>query len=469
MPIFNLKVLTNDGAGTYLDMDVDPSGGTVTVASNGLTNIAQDATPTVGEGATYDAEDERLTLPITILGFATTANKTTADYAVGDTLTLSSGSQTIYAVPSTSRLSVDVSTLAGWDALAAGAHDITIVAKASGFKDSAPSAAVQVTKAASTKTLAAGTYKWKDYVSTYISNGTMQLSFSSNSETFTKMNFVSGEGGLIYYAKADGTSIFAYGDDQGWSATNIAYQTIILSSEQEVSQEFYDNYITTGALVKQATKGDIITIEDKQYRILKMNGTVAEVLAMYDASATQEFNADESQTYENSSLDTYCNTTFYNSLSSAMQNGIVAKTFQQDSWYWSSGTSGGSGNPIYQGTYQTTNNYRLGLSNAAFGSSISRKCYVLSVQDVIDYFGVTTSMGSADTTLTSENVWKMFWNQTTSPGSTYPWLRSALAEESARAFRVVGANGGFYSSVVYVSSAVRPAFQIDLSKISWSK
>lgn len=103
-------------------------------------------------------------------------------------------------------------------------------------------------------TLAAGTYKWKDYVSNYIRPGEMQMSFTSNSEVFVEMNFTGGEGGLIHYKKADGTSIFAYGDDQGWSATNIAYQTIILSSEQEVSQEFYDNYITTGALVKQATK-----------------------------------------------------------------------------------------------------------------------------------------------------------------------------------------------------------------------
>lgn len=49
---------------------------------------------------------------------------------------------------STSRLSVDLTTLAGWDALSAGAHDITVVAKASGFKDSEKSAAVSVTKAA---------------------------------------------------------------------------------------------------------------------------------------------------------------------------------------------------------------------------------------------------------------------------------------------------------------------------------
>lgn len=49
------------------------------------------------------------------------------------------------------RLSVDVPTLPGWANLSAGEHNITIVAKANGFKDSAPSVAVQVEKAVEAK------------------------------------------------------------------------------------------------------------------------------------------------------------------------------------------------------------------------------------------------------------------------------------------------------------------------------
>lgn len=56
-----------------------------------------------------------------------------------DTITVTSKS-------STPRKSVDLTTLAGWEALSSGTHNITIVAKANGFKDSAPSAAVQVEK-----------------------------------------------------------------------------------------------------------------------------------------------------------------------------------------------------------------------------------------------------------------------------------------------------------------------------------
>lgn len=216
-------------------------------------------------------------------------------------------------------------------------------------------------------------------------------------------------------------------------------------------------------------KGDLITIENKQYRVLKINKTVAEVLAMYDSTTSQKFDARSSgynNTYANNSLDVYLSQTFYNSLSTAMQNAIVAKTLQQDSWQWNGGSSAIAN---YAGTYQTTNNYTLSLMSTTFGSSISRKCYVLSCQDVIDYLGVTTSMGSADTTLTSENVWKMFWNQTTSPGSTYPWLRSANAAYSSSAFAVYGAYGSLSGNYVDYSSAVRPAFQIDLSKIEFTK
>ena len=44
------------------------------------------------------------------------------------------------------RKSVDLTTLAGWKALPAKTYDITIVAKANGYRDSAPSTAVQVVK-----------------------------------------------------------------------------------------------------------------------------------------------------------------------------------------------------------------------------------------------------------------------------------------------------------------------------------
>lgn len=225
----------------------------------------------------------------------------------------------------------------------------------------------------------------------------------------------------------------------------------------------FSNSVTVTKGSTMPVKGDLITIESKQYRVLKVNGSVAEVLAMYNATTSQTFGLNN--TYAGSSLDTYCNNTFYGTLSSTIQNAIVSKTFRQDSWLYGSTASGEIAK--YNGTHQTEN-YTLLLMSTTFGASISRKCYVLSCQDVIDYLEVTTSMGSADTTLTSENVWKMFWNQTMSSGSTFPWLRSAEFDLSSAAFTVYGNIGVLGNFSVDKSNAVRPAFQIDLSKIDWS-
>ena len=214
-------------------------------------------------------------------------------------------------------------------------------------------------------------------------------------------------------------------------------------------------------------KGDIITMGSKQYRVLTIAGNVAEVLAMYDASTSQALDTSvKRNVYANSSLDVYLSQTFYNSLSTTMQNAIVAKTFQQDSWYYGNKSSAIA---KYKGTYKTTSDYTLSLMSTTFGASISRKCYVLSCQDVIDYLEVTTSMGISDTTLTDANLWKMFWNQTSSPGSINLWLRSANSDYASEACYVYGAYGILNNNDVGNTFVVRPAFQIDLSKVEWSK
>lgn len=221
--------------------------------------------------------------------------------------------------------------------------------------------------------------------------------------------------------------------------------------------------ITAKKIPPMPLKGDIITIENKQYRVLKMSGYVAEVLAMYDAGGSRKFG--DNNIYAGSSLDEYCNSIFYGSLSSKVQSAIVPKTFKQDSWFRASEPGAVA---YYNGTFLNSNNYILSLMSTSYGKSISRYCYVLSCQDVIDYLGVTVTMGFTDTTLTSENVWKMFWNQTTSPGMTYPWLRSANSKYSDFAFRVTGSDGYLSSYDVSYARAVRPAFQINLLKIDWT-
>ena len=214
-------------------------------------------------------------------------------------------------------------------------------------------------------------------------------------------------------------------------------------------------------------KGDIITIDDKQYRVLKIEGTVAEVLCMYDANRLIKFDTNSSynNTYAGKNIDTYCNNTFYSGLSSAMKSAIVDKTFTQDSWGRSTSVPTQS---HYTGRYGSST-YYLALVNAAFGTSITRHCYCLSIQDVLDYLEATTSMGTSDTTLTDTNVWKMFWDVTTSQSDKPIWLRSADSSNSLYAFNVRGNSGFLGYDRVDNTYAARPAFQIDLSKIAWSK
>lgn len=228
--------------------------------------------------------------------------------------------------------------------------------------------------------------------------------------------------------------------------------------------------------VVMPTKGDLISMTlgnatpaagtNNTYRVLSVNGTQAEVVAMFDQVTSQAFGSNN--TYVGSDLDTYF-TTWYNNLSADAKSAIVAKTFTQDSWYW-----GTSGNPDYNGTYWTSSNpakaYQVSLGSTTYGTEITRNVYALSVQDIIDYLGVTSSMTTANTTLTAANIWTLFWNTTSAPGKpTYPWLRSARADNSNYAFHVYGNYGHVYSNSVVNVCAARPAFTIDLSKIEWSK
>lgn len=207
-------------------------------------------------------------------------------------------------------------------------------------------------------------------------------------------------------------------------------------------------------------KGDILTIESKQYRILKINGNIAELLSLYDTGTKVQF----ASSYAGSGVDTYCNDTFYNSLSSTMKAAIIDKTFNQDSW-----SASASGSSVYIGKYtkdSATHTYNVSLSSAAFGPSITRHCYCISVQDIINYLEVTTSMTDSNTTLTDTNIRTMLWNNV-NYSSSILWLSSAYSAMSGFVYMVPGNIGNLQSTMGMLSQIVRPAFQIDLSKIEY--
>ena len=227
-------------------------------------------------------------------------------------------------------------------------------------------------------------------------------------------------------------------------------------------------------------KGDLINLNldgqgAKQYRVLSVNGNVAKVMAMYDTlksaynstSTTTTMGSLTVQKYEGSTLDTYLNTTWYNTLTSATKAAIVPENVVCDAWYWSRSTA--SGDPVYKGTYGTTNsNYSIGKYADGTLNIRNRNVFALSVQDVIDYLNDSSIQVDTTAILRSVNIWKMFWNDEVQHYE-YPFLRSSNASNYEGAFGVYGNDGRLGNrSVSSSNSVVRPALNLNLSQIEFS-
>ena len=199
------------------------------------------------------------------------------------------------------------------------------------------------------------------------------------------------------------------------------------------------------------SKGQIITMNldgtDREYRILKLDGDIAEVVAMFDPNTSCMFNGDGANTYSGGDLDTYLNTTWYGGLTTTAKNAIVSKTLTQYQYTYK--------NSVYN---ETTHASWAGYSTKSVkASGLSRKVYALDVEDIENYFNHIFS---------TADIWELFWNVRSKPATvTYPWLRSADAELPDFAWCVDGDYGRVLRFPAGSSCAVRPALTIDLSKI----
>ena len=228
-------------------------------------------------------------------------------------------------------------------------------------------------------------------------------------------------------------------------------------------------------------KGTIISMDldgngAKQYRIIKSSGEVAQVMAMYD-TLTSEWNTDTSKTttmdtltvakYDGSDIDIYLNTTWYNTLTSATKAAIVPENVVCDAWYRNN-----TGDPDYTGTYGTavpgTSNYTISKYTGGTLNIGNRNVFALGVQDVIDYLNDSSVQVDTTAILRNVNIWKMFWNDEVSHSSKYLWLRSSYADDFTYAWDVGGDTGGLYNYYVDFSIVVRPALNLDMSKIQYT-
>lgn len=224
-------------------------------------------------------------------------------------------------------------------------------------------------------------------------------------------------------------------------------------------------------LFKMPKKGQIITIDlgndNHEYRVLKVNGRVAECLSMYSINDTQpyDYNLDttifdkktEGIAYAWSSLDMLLNNTIYNSFSAEAKAAIQPTEIVQMMYMYSDEPNTPNGI-----TYTYQYNWNHDYENVTLVDQITvgdRYLYALDIKDIFDYYNKQV--------ITSDELNTLFYN-TAAPVSISTWLRSAYAAFSARAWYVIGDSGDLGSRYAYNEYAARPAFQIDLSKINWS-
>ena len=220
-------------------------------------------------------------------------------------------------------------------------------------------------------------------------------------------------------------------------------------------------------------KGDLIGLNldgqgAKQYRVLSMNGNVAKVVAMYDdlsgvynsISITTTFGSTTAQKYEGSTLDTYLNTTWYNTLSSEAKKAIVPESVVQYCYqYYDEPNTPNTPTYTYQYQYNWTDSDYDSADNVGNVTIGERNVFALDLKDIFDYIGKVC--------ITSDELMTMFWNSTTKV-SKYLWLRSSFADFSAYAWLVGGGDGSLGVLDATDSYVVRPALNLDFSKISFT-
>lgn len=224
-------------------------------------------------------------------------------------------------------------------------------------------------------------------------------------------------------------------------------------------------------------KGDLIKLDldgngDKQYRVLRINGNVVKLLGMSDISTSQAYNTTSKmgtftngstgQLYAGSDLDTYLNTTWYNTLTSAVKAAIVPEARIQYMYkYYDEPNTPNTPTYTYQYQYNWSDS---DYENVNLTDSIligNRNIFALDLKDIFDYFGKVC--------ITSNELMELWTNQTSAVSGKYWWLSSASAVSPGRAWRVFGDRGGLIRVGVVSAGAVRPAFNLDLSKINFTK
>ena len=222
-----------------------------------------------------------------------------------------------------------------------------------------------------------------------------------------------------------------------------------------------------------AVKGQILSMDldgqgAKQYRVLSMNGDVAKVVAMYDTlkskynntSTTTTFGSTTAQKYADSTLDTYLNTTWYNTLKDNVKAAIVPENVVQYCYkYYDEPNTPNTPTYPYQYQYGWSNSDYDNADNVGNVTVGKRNVFALDLKDIFDYFDKVC--------ITSDELMTLFFNQTNREDK-YTWLRSSYADDSNLVWNMRGLSGSLGRSKLDNSSVVRPTLNLNLNQIEFT-
>ena len=222
--------------------------------------------------------------------------------------------------------------------------------------------------------------------------------------------------------------------------------------------------VPKGSLVKMNLYGT-----ERQYRVLSVNGNVCKVMGMWDdltsvynsTSTTTTFGSTTAQKYEGSTLDTYLNTTWYNTLSTEAKNAIVPENVVQYCYqYYDEPNTPNTPTYTYQYQYNWSDSDYENANDVGNVTVGNRNVFALDLKDIFDYFDKVC--------ITSNELMTLFWNSTAKV-SKYLWLRSSSVVNSNGAWFVDGGSGRLDRGYgVSNSLVVRPALNLDMSKIQYT-
>lgn len=225
------------------------------------------------------------------------------------------------------------------------------------------------------------------------------------------------------------------------------------------------NINKNGVVGDFSAKGNLVTINGTQYRVLEVNGSRVKVISMTDigsstfngSNVTTSFGSYTGRKYADSNLDNKM-ITYYNSLPSLIQDAIIEQNISQSMYSVYNGTNSNASFSAWfsrgftASTISGTNYYLQRIAEINVGI---RKVYALDVDDVIAYLGSNS---------TPQDVNEMFFGVRNNTSSVV-WLRSANANHSINAIGVGGISG-ILSTYSSGNAEVRPVFVLNLSLLS---